>query len=110
MEELGAVPQLVKKSSSHNKGSRQDNADAEQVELNVIDEKEKKKKEEEEKKKRNDMIFKRLFGYNKDEIIFFYLGILVAMGNGCTFPIFSLFLAEMISVLSQSNPTFYEVD
>jgi ATP-binding cassette subfamily B (MDR/TAP) protein 1 len=31
---------------------------------------------------------------------------MAALTNGCTFPIFSLFLAEMITVLIESNPLY----
>lgn len=41
----------------------------------------------------------RLFKYSKNEIIQLIVGILAAIANGCTFPVFSLFLSEMIVVL-----------
>jgi ATP-binding cassette subfamily B (MDR/TAP) protein 1 len=46
----------------------------------------------------------RLFEYNKGERPYLYLGLLAAAGNGCVFPIFSLFLSQMINVLSQLDP------
>lgn len=49
----------------------------------------------------------RLFNYNKSERIPFILGVLAAMANGCTFPIFSIFLSDMITVLALSNPRDY---
>lgn len=48
----------------------------------------------------------RLFTYNSDEKAQFFIGIIAALANGCTFPVFSLFLAEMITVLVESNPSF----
>mgnify|MGYP001807954236 CR=1 FL=1 len=52
----------------------------------------------------------RLFSYNKSERIQFLLGVLAAMANGCTFPIFSIFLSDMITVLALSNPRNYNDD
>ncbi|CAD8206584.1 unnamed protein product [Paramecium octaurelia] len=48
----------------------------------------------------------RLFTYNSEEKIQFVIGILAALANGCIFPIFSLFLGDMITVLVESNPSF----
>lgn len=51
----------------------------------------------------------RLLVYNKDEKVQFIIGIIAALANGCAFPVFSLFLSEMIVVLVQSNPTFADI-
>lgn len=42
----------------------------------------------------------RLFDYNKSERIPFILGILAAIGNGCCFPVFSIFLSDILAVLA----------
>ena len=49
----------------------------------------------------------RLFSYNKEERLVFFIGLLAAAANGCAFPIFSLFLSRMIDVLSSSDPRLY---
>lgn len=49
----------------------------------------------------------RLFNYNKKERIPFLIGIVVSLANGCTFPLFSLFLSDIITVLALSNPKLY---
>lgn len=51
-------------------------------------------------KQKEDEYLSRLFVYNQDERSIFYLGLLASAANGCAFPIFSLFLSEMIEVLS----------
>lgn len=49
----------------------------------------------------------KLYSYNKEERPQFILGILISMANGCVFPIFSLYLSDMINVMTQINPSFY---
>ncbi|CAD8161006.1 unnamed protein product [Paramecium pentaurelia] len=65
------------------------------------------KEQIEVKKKEPDAQMGRLFSYNKSERFQFLLGVLAAMANGCTFPIFSIFLSDMITVLALSNPKNY---
>lgn len=50
----------------------------------------------------------RLFKYNKEERVYFVSGLLAAVLNGSIFPLFSLFLSEMITVLLESNPKFFD--
>ena len=50
----------------------------------------------------------RLFKYNREERGYFISGLLAAILNGSIFPLFSLFLSEMITVLLQSNPKFFD--
>ena len=45
------------------------------------------------------MIFSRLFAYSVDKLGLFIAGILMALANGVIFPIFSIFLARMLSAL-----------
>ena len=61
---------------------------------------EKEKKEQEEITKiYQDTIFSRLFKYVTDKIPLFILGILLNMGSGTIFPIFSIFLSNMLTTL-----------
>lgn len=57
---------------------------------------------------RDNYIMARLFAYNKQERPLFVFGLIVALANGTIFPIFSLFLADMIAVLLKINPSFYK--
>lgn len=41
----------------------------------------------------------RLFSYNRKEILFFILGSIASLANGCTFPIFSIFFADITVIL-----------
>ncbi|CAK64833.1 unnamed protein product (macronuclear) [Paramecium tetraurelia] len=102
-QDLG-VPELVKKVSGqghhhhHHHHHKKIDTDIEAQPL--------PKTEEVEKKKEVDAQMGRLFTYNSDEKAQFFIGIIAALANGCTFPVFSLFLAEMITVLVESNPSF----
>ena len=40
-----------------------------------------------------------MFSYARDRVWFFILGIFVALGTGVIFPIFSIYFAELITVL-----------
>ncbi|CAD8092756.1 unnamed protein product [Paramecium primaurelia] len=60
-----------------------------------------------DKPKEPDAQMGRLFTYNQSERLQFIIGILAALANGCTFPLFSLFLSDIITVLAQSNPKQY---
>lgn len=53
---------------------------------------------------------KRLFSYNKPELIYYYGGIFLALGNGVCFPLVALVMAEMIFILSKgpSDPNYRE--
>ena len=51
--------------------------------------------------KYEESIFGRVFSYGKDKCVFLVVGIIFALANGTIFPIFSLFLARMIEVLSK---------
>ncbi|CAD8210772.1 unnamed protein product [Paramecium pentaurelia] len=53
-----------------------------------------------------DVSIYRLFQYIRNEKLQLFVGIIAALLNGSTFPIFSLFLAELITILIQSNPQF----
>ena len=68
----------------------------ERMELKMKEEEERERKTEEENKK----IFSRLMAYNKEDMVYFYLGCLFSLGNGIIFPLFATFLANMISILA----------
>lgn len=51
-------------------------------------------------KKYEDTVFKRLFQYNRPDMCLMFAGMVAALLNGCIFPVFSLFLAKMIEVLT----------
>ncbi|CAD8124583.1 unnamed protein product [Paramecium sonneborni] len=98
------VPELVKKVSGqghhhhhhHHHHHKKNETDLETQPLPKKD----------EPKQEVDAQMGRLFTYNSDEKPQFFIGIIAALTNGCTFPVFSLFLAEMITVLVESNPSF----
>ncbi|CAD8176907.1 unnamed protein product [Paramecium pentaurelia] len=97
------VPELVKKVSGqghhhhhHHHNHKKNETDLEAQPL----------PKKEEPKQEIDAQMGRLFTYNSDEKPQFFIGIIAALANGCTFPVFSLFLAEMITVLVESNPSF----
>jgi ATP-binding cassette subfamily B (MDR/TAP) protein 1 len=52
-------------------------------------------------KKYEGSIFGRLFAYNKPDIWLFITGTIGALANGAIFPLFSLYLAKMISILTK---------
>ena len=56
-------------------------------------------------KKYEDSTFGRLFDYASDKKCVFFCGMLVSMANGTIFPIFSIFIAGMLSTLISFNDT-----
>jgi ATP-binding cassette subfamily B (MDR/TAP) protein 1 len=76
------------------------NATADEQTKELTKEEREKKEKEELVKKYEDTVFKRLFQYNKPDVCIMLIGMLAALINGCIFPVFSLFLARMIEVLT----------
>lgn len=50
-------------------------------------------------KKYDKQIFKRIFAYSVSKIKYFIVGIIMALINGCIFPVFSIFLAHLLEAL-----------
>lgn len=48
-------------------------------------------------------IFGRVFSYSSGKACQFILGIIVAILNGLIFPVFSIFLSKMLTILIQFN-------
>ena len=65
----------------------------------LSEEEQKKKEQEELVEKYEDEIWGRLFAYCSHRCCLFIVGIIAAILNGFTFPIFSIFIAKMIGVL-----------
>lgn len=55
----------------------------------------------------DDKIMVRLFSYNSKERPYLIIGLVSALINGCMFPLFSLFLSDLITILIRSNPALY---
>ena len=55
----------------------------------------------------DDKIMIRLFSYNSNERIYLIIGLFSALINGCMFPLFSIFLSDLIAILIRSNPALY---
>jgi len=55
----------------------------------------------------DDKIMIRLFSYNLKERPYLIIGLVSALINGCMFPLFSLFLSDLIAILIRSNPALY---
>jgi ATP-binding cassette subfamily B (MDR/TAP) protein 1 len=67
----------------------------------VLTREEKEKLEQEHTlKKYDDKIFSRLFKYNRSDVWLFIMGSIGALLNGAIYPVFSLFLARMIEILT----------
>ena len=50
-------------------------------------------------------IFGRIFSYANDKVGLFVVGIILALANGVIFPLFSIYLAEMlIALITLSTP------
>ena len=80
------------------------------VEVEIVNPEEKKEEETEEDRKKKQQeelvekyeeegIFGRLFSYASDKKCLFFLGVLIAMGNGLIFPTFSIFISRMFATL-----------
>lgn len=52
-------------------------------------------------------IFTRLFGYSKDKVLLFIIGLIVAAINGVIYPLFTIFFGEVMELLFllYDNPT-----
>ena len=59
-----------------------------------------KKAEKKEAKKKRDRALWRLFKYLNGNYIYAFFGVIFSIINGCVFPMFAVFLADMITVLS----------
>ena len=75
-----------------------------EVEIKVDDGLKKKKKKSEEKKVKNSLmgLFIRLYAYSKDDIKLIIAGCAAGAIQGCTFPMMSVLMSNMLTILS--NP------